>query len=327
MATTILLGNMDLFLAQTNGSGFGDDAGQIILESVKLLLILLAPFVVFALIIHWFERLSQRRLVERFGWRSVLWTGWLGTPIHELSHALMCRVFQHRVDEIALFEPDEESGRLGYVRHSFKAGNWFQELGNFFIGIAPLLGGSLVLAILLWLFYPDAASAAMEAAQPGSVTVSTDDGLSDDFINDMNEIEDSLGLGSSENLNVETETGSVQQMFNVVSSMCGKILQVKNLATPRFWVFIYLVLCVGSHMAPSPSDYHGASRGVFIFGGIIFAAVFLLALVGTDSKKMVDGMVMTMGPLFAVLGLAVFLVGITTAIVYLITSFIPRSYR
>ena len=76
-------------------------------------------------------------------------------------------------------------------------------------------------------------------------------------------------------------------------------------------------------MAPSRSDYDGASRGVFIFGGIAFAGVFLLVLLGVDSKQMVELMVTTMGPLFAVLGLAVLLVGMSTAIVYLFTVPIP----
>ena len=306
--------------AQLLGQDGASGAGLIIIESVKLLLILLAPFVAFALIIHWFEKVSQRRLVERFGWRSVLWTGWLGTPIHELSHALMCRVFQHRVDEIALFEPDEESGRLGYVRHSFKVGNWFQELGNLFIGIAPLLGGSVVLAVLLWMFYPEAANTAIDSAQTGAVTASS---TSDDLMTEIDMLGDSMGRDADAPVETSSQTGSLQQMVNVVTSMSGKILAIQNLATVRFWVFIYLVLCVGSHMAPSWSDYHGASRGVFIFGGIVFAGVFLLALAGTDSNKMVDGMIMTMGPLFAVLGLAVLLVGISTAIVYLITALIP----
>lgn len=308
-----------VFRAQLLSQEAASGAGLVIIESIKLLLILLAPFVAFALIIHWLERVSQRRLAERFGWRSVLWTGWLGTPIHELSHALMCRVFQHRVDEIALFEPDEESGRLGYVRHSFQAGNWYHELGNFFIGIAPLLGGSIVLAILLWMFYPEAAQTAIESAQTGATSASSASG---DLMKEIELLEDSLEIGGGVG-SVSSQTDSIQQMVNVVTSMCGKILEFQNLATVRFWVFIYLVLCVGSHMAPSWSDYHGATRGVFIFGGIVFAGVFLLALAGTDSTKMVDGMITTMGPLFAVLGLAVLLVGISTAIVYLFTALIP----
>jgi hypothetical protein len=269
------------------GQGFG----SVLLESLKLLFILLVPFVAFAIVIHWFEYVSQRRLAERFGWKSVLWTGWLGTPIHELSHALMCRVFQHRIDEIALFEPDRESGRLGYVKHSFRTGNWFQEMGNLFIGIAPLLGGSIVLAVLLWVFYDDAATSAIETAR------------------------------------ADHSGDSFAKMFAIVSSLVGNILTISNLGTVRFWTFIYLVLCVGSHMAPSGSDYQGASRGVYLFGGIVLVGVFLLAFVGIDSVQMVDGMIATMGPLFAIFGLTIVLCGITTAIIWLITSFIPQRFR
>ncbi len=269
----------------------GDGFGVVMLESFKLLFILLAPFVAFAIIIHWLEMITQRRLAERFGWKSVLWTGWLGTPIHELSHAFMCRVFQHRIDEIALFEPDRESGRLGYVKHSFRTGNWFQELGNLFIGIAPLLGGSIVLAILLWIFYPEAASSAIE-------TTRTEDDL-----------------------------GAFEKLASIVASLVASIMSIGNIATIRFWTFIYLVLCVGSHMAPSGSDYRGASRGVYLFGGIAIVLVFGLAIAGVDSERMVSGMVGTFGPLFAIFGLTIVLCGIATVIVWILTSFIPRKYR
>ena len=278
-------------MLRSTGALLGQGSGSVLLESLKLLFILLAPFVAFAIVIHWFEYMTQRRLAERFGWKSVLWTGWLGTPIHELSHAFMCRVFQHRIDEIALFEPDRESGRLGYVKHSFRSGNWFQEIGNLFIGIAPLLGGSIVLALLLWIFFDDAAISAIESARA--------DHSGDAFA----------------------------KMFEIVRSLVGNILTIANLGTIRFWTFIYLVLCVGSHMAPSGSDYRGASRGVYLFGGIVLAGVFLLAFAGIDSSQMVDVMISTMGPLFAIFGLTIVLCGLTTAIVWLITSFIPPRFR
>ena len=80
-------------------------------------------------------------------------------------------------------------------------------------------------------------------------------------------------------------------------------------------------------MAPSWSDYRGASRGVYIVGAFIIAGVFLLALLGTDSARMVNGMIGTMGPLFAILGLTIVLCGIATAIVFAITWFIPQRYQ
>lgn len=265
----------------------GQGVISLFVESFKLFLILLAPFVAFTVLIHWFEYLTQRRMSERLGWKSVLWTGWLGTPVHEISHVFMCRVFGHRIDDVALFEPDRDSGRLGYVRHSFEAGNWFQEMGNLFIGIAPLMGGSAVLAILLWLFYPEAASNAAESAR----------------------------LNSADS--------SLLQVRDSVVAVVTNIVTISNVATVRFWTFIYLVLCVGSHMAPSRCDYQGASRGVIWVGGILLISVFLLACAGVNGQQMINGMIGIMGPLFAVLGLAILLCGLTTTVVFSLTAFMP----
>ena len=280
---------MELF-----GFILADGFTSIVFEALAMIVTLLAPFVVFALIIHWFERVTQQRLAERFGWRSVMFTGWLGTPIHELSHAAMCKLFGHRIDDIALFEPDRESGRLGYVKHSFRRGNWFQEIGNLFIGVAPLIGGSIALAALLWLFYPDAAAAAVKAAQFDS--------------ND--------------------EAGNVfLRTWEVASQITGEILSLQNLGTARFWIFIYLVLCVGSHMAPSWSDYRGASRGVWLAGGLLLGVSLLMAAVGVDLSSVSNAFIGAAGPLYAILGLTVLLCFIATVFVYLFTSIIPRSFR
>lgn len=260
------------------------------IETIKLLAILLAPFAVFAFVIHFLERLIQRRLAERFGWNSVLWTGWLGTPIHELSHALMCRVFHHRIDEIALFEPDRQSGRLGFVRHSFKSGDWYQELGNFFIGIAPLMGGSAVLVVLLWVFFPGAIEGAFAASKQA----------------DMN--------------------GPFEQLTAIITAIAEHIFAAKNWASGRFWLFVYFVLCVGGHMAPSPSDYEGASRGViFVIVGLLVLTVGLAAA-GIDSHRMIEGMISVLGPLFAILAITIVLCAIATGFVWIITAAFPQRF-
>ena len=64
------------------------------------------------LLLHLVERRVSRRLSHRFGWRSVLVTGWLGVPLHELSHLAMCWVFRHRIVAYRLFDPDPRTGTL-----------------------------------------------------------------------------------------------------------------------------------------------------------------------------------------------------------------------
>ena len=239
-------------------------AVSVLADVAILFLMLLGPFAVFAIIIHWLERTIQTRLAERFGWKSVLWTGWLGTPIHELSHAIMCKVFRHRIDDMALFEPDKQSGRLGYVRHSWTRGNWYEEIGNVFIGIAPLMGGSITLIGLLWLFFPEAAGAALE-----------------------------IGRSSDE--------GVVGQTLAVVETIFASILEWRNFGTAGFWVFIYLVLCVGSHMAPSRSDYRGAGKGAVMLLITMLAVGVLVSIMVADIPGLSRSLAGLFSPLFAVM--------------------------
>ena len=270
--------------------------GALLQDTLFMILVLLSPFVVFAIVVHWLERAIQFRLSQRFGWNSVLWTGWLGTPIHELSHAVMCWLFRHNVDEIALFEPDRESGRLGYVRHSYRKGNFYEELGTVFIGIAPLIGGSLALAALLWLFYPDAAQAAVESARDN-------------------------GIGSEE------PTSAAGQVIESVWAISKEILLWPHLFTVKFWVFLYLVLCVGSHMAPSTSDYRGAMRGAILIGGIAIVAALALAMMGVDTTSVLDQAISLLSPVVAVFGLTMILCFLVTLVVYVLTAFIPRFFK
>ena len=81
-------------------------------------------------------------------------TGIIGTPIHELSHAFFCVVFRHHIKEIKLFQISDEDGTLGYVKHSYNRRNIYQIIGNFFIGTAPILVGTTLLILLLFLISP-----------------------------------------------------------------------------------------------------------------------------------------------------------------------------
>lgn len=269
--------------------------GALVSDTLFLAAAIVAPFAVFAIVIHWLERAIQLRLSERFGWNAVLWTGWLGTPIHELSHMVACWIFKHKVVEVRFFEPDKKSGRLGYVEHTWVKGNWFQEFGNVFIGIAPLIGGSIALAALLWWFYPDAAMAAVETSK-------------------------SLRDGEAETMTV------FGQVTSSMWAICAQILSWKHIFLPKFWIFIYLVLCVGSHMAPSRSDYRGASRGALMLLLLVVVLALVLAFLKTDMSLLMTQMVAILSPVFAVFLLTIVLCFTATVIVYFLTMFIPRFF-
>ncbi len=89
------------------------------------------------------------------GYRAILLTATVGTPIHELGHAVMCVLFGHTIEEISLYNPDPKNGMLGYVKHSYNPKNIYHQLGNFLIGLGPLLSGvGCMIGILFLCFNP-----------------------------------------------------------------------------------------------------------------------------------------------------------------------------
>ena len=259
---------------------------------VSWIIVLLAislPFAGFAVVVHALERIGQRQLAQRFGWKSVMWTGWLGTPVHELSHVLMCLLFRHRIDKVALFEPDEKSGRLGYVKHSYRSKSWFEELGNPFIAIAPLIGGSLVLLILVRTFYGDAIS--LDTFKSAGV------------------------MGDSP-----------MKLWDSVKLILGNVFRPAHFATIKFWVFVYLVLCVGSHMAPSRTDYYGAGKGTLMIVAAVFIALITLAMLAAPPQDLVTNVTRFLSPLFAMFVTISLLLGFATLVIAAAVQIFPQRY-
>ncbi len=260
-------------------------------NTAQLLMVTFLPWIAYAVVMHCLDQFVERRLAARFGWSSVMWTGWLGTPVHELSHALMCLVFRHRIDELVLFRPDPVAGRLGYVRHSFRKHDYYEEIGNLFIGVAPLFGGALVLTGLTALFYPATIRMAWDAIAHAP------DGIEFDY------------------------------WWNRAIDALGVVFAAEEFRRPRLWVFVYLVTCVTVHIAPSPSDYEGASRGVLRFVVPVVALVMVLGLFTSSSEAILNATLRVLNPVFIVLLLSCILCSVAAGIVFLVTIPFPVRYR
>ena len=122
------------------------------------------------------------------GSRAVIYaTGIIGTPVHETAHALMCILFGHKINEIKFFQIDEENGVLGYVRHSYNRRNLYAVLGNYFIGVAPILAGCAILNFSLYYLLPKTyvAIVVLSRAQGGAAVFENLGGVLSSFFSEV----------------------------------------------------------------------------------------------------------------------------------------------
>lgn len=117
-----------------------------VLTTGKQLLLLFGPMFAIAFTMNFLSGVMERKLTRLFGMKLYLFLfAWLGTTVHESGHAIFCLIFRHKINEIRFFHPDPETGTLGYVNHSYNPKSLYQNIGNFFIGIGPIILGAIVI--------------------------------------------------------------------------------------------------------------------------------------------------------------------------------------
>ena len=150
-------------------------------------------------------------------------TGFIGTPIHELSHAFFCLIFGHKIKKIKLFQIGDD-GTLGFVSHTYHKKNFYHRIGNFFIGVAPILVISSLLYLLsLWIL-------------PGMMNL---------IAQNFQKISFSSGFkGISK---------AFSDIFSVLLNYSGNL---------NFWIFIAIGIFLALHMTLSGADIKGAMGGL-----------------------------------------------------------------
>ena len=252
--------SLPLFLAHTAGSAAVD------------LLLVLGPLIVLGLMLAALEQVHRAILRRWLGVRVVFWTGWIGTSIHELSHAGVALLFGHKIDRIKLFDPDAEDGMLGYVRHRYNPRSYYNRVGNFFIGVAPLLGGSLVLLLV--------AALLLNGATP--------EGLFDAPTPEL----------SAPGAHAWLEAGLRQAVLNLTPR---SVAPAQALTTG---LFILLAACVGAHIAPSRIDIENAAGGFLLILALLYGANLVAGLFGGVPRSVVSTAVTGTWPLVVALSLA-----------------------
>ncbi len=272
---------------------------DLLMATLGQMVSLLAGVFILGLLLHFISRLTFKSLENAFGRKGVYLVAWLGTPVHELGHALFCFLFLHRIEEIHLFNPDPVTGTLGYVNHTWNRRNPWAVLGNFFIGIGPVILGSAVLfGLFLWLV-PGGSNAW------GSI------------MDSVRSTGDFTSWGSYLTLLGDSSLAMVSTMFTL-----------DNLGMWRFWIFLYLAVCVASNVRLSLSDIRGSLSGI---GWLVvpFLVINLIGLItGNGTGGFFPVTASTLGVAYAVLVLALVLSCIGFIIVYILSAIYFRlRYR
>ncbi|MFZ2190537.1 MAG: hypothetical protein WA057_00590 [Candidatus Magasanikiibacteriota bacterium] len=196
-----------------------------LLKSVSLQIIgILGIFFAFGFVLSKLQEWTQKNYRRSVGWKGILWTAWMGTPIHEFGHIFFAKLFRHKINRIAIFEPNEDTGELGCVDHSYKKYSLYQRLGNFFIGAGPMIFGSLFLVIMLYLLLPNG----KEIFSP-----------------------------------LTQNTSLAPAFFVSLKQTLLNLFSLENLTAWNFWLFLYVSFCIASHLAPSKPDRKGMWGGFF----------------------------------------------------------------
>ena len=185
------------------------------------------------------------------GYKFILATGFIGTPIHELSHALMCLVFGHKITEIKLFQLHSDDGTLGYVNHSYNPKNIYHQIGNFFIGIAPIVVGSAFLFLFMRLLTPSTFNSVISE------------------INAFN----ALSHG----------TFDLTHILELFVNILGSIFRLENFGNFLWWIFVVLAIMISSHMELSGADIKGSVVVVLVFAGLFLVVDVILGLISTPA--------------------------------------------
>jgi hypothetical protein len=213
------------------------------------LFILFGPLLLLALLMHFLSSANEKFSIFVLGQNLYLYLfGWLGTSIHEMGHAIFAIIFGHKIKEIQLFKPDPKSGTLGYVKHSYNEKNLYQQIGNFFIGIGPVLMCTLML-FLLWLLLF--------------------------HINFFNISDIHITANTIQSLNLLKL--EVMKFPEVICMFLHEIFHGQYSSWWRIVILIYCLFSIGSSITLSPADLKTSGKGVLIIILILF--VFNLATI------------------------------------------------
>jgi hypothetical protein len=181
-------------------------------------------------------------------------TGFIGTPIHEIGHAFFCVVFGHKVVEIKLYQPNSDDGFLGYVKHTYNKRNIYHQIGNFFIGIGPVIFGSGVLLLLMLIFVP---------------------GL-------LSEISDTMSLVAMIDIKA-ISFSAIGYIIEIIWEIAVTFFGISSLTNPLWWLFMIPACSIALHMSISVPDIKHSVIGFTFIATVLLIVNIVLYFASVDA--------------------------------------------
>jgi len=209
------------------------------------------PALLLIALLSWLSGWVQRLAITAFGRTTYLMLfGWMGTTIHEIGHLLTALLFGHQIASFRPFAPNAKTGVLGSVDTKYHTGNLYQHIGLFFIGIAPVVFGTLVIYLALYVLFRDQMAEVWRAIDRRSA---------------MN----GPGLGA---------------ILSSGLAFLGFVLSPWNLLDWRFYLFMYIAFSIGSSIRLSNADVTAATPGCLTCIVLLFLFNTVLLSLGAASS-------------------------------------------
>ena len=251
-------------------------------------LIIIFGFIIAELNRAWCRMLGSKAMF------AMRFTGLIGTPVHELGHAIFCVIFGHKINEIKLYSMDTSTGVLGYVNHSYNKKNVFHIIGNFFIGVGPILFGSAVLTLIMWIFVPNTFDKIFS------------------------------GLENISKLKFDVANGDTYaEMGSMFVNTITAIFSLENLKSWQWWVFIVLGISISTHMKLSKADVNGSKVGFILLLLIYLIVDGILYFISPDLLIKVTGYLVK----FSFYVLSFLVLGVIILLLLLLITFILGGFK
>lgn len=215
---------------------------ELFINSFNQLIGILGIFFIFGLLLSLLSDLTRKKYSQTFGEKfNIYWTGWVGTPIHEIGHAVFCIIFGLPITKIQLFNPDPHALIRGYVSYAYQKNSLFKKVGIFFASAGPIILGTCLLYLAIYFLVPN-----------GKIIIN------------------SIKSWGNYLSNPASLLSQFDALLHSSFKTLGMFFSIENLTSVKFWIFIYLSLCISSHMQLSDADMKGIWWGVAFVTVVVF---------------------------------------------------------